>query len=485
MKSKLFKLTLVQKILALVLAPFLLNGLWLVLLNQALAQKSQLMDEEQSQTKYLENLNHGFQLFYDATGKLFEYELTSDPAARQHSLASIKEFRELAGQMRVAANVSKRSKQDFEAIASLMEQELNSLPQEKIATDRSDAASFFLQVNQARRLLKKTAQNSSSIMLATQAKQKELEQLRLEEQRSSAALEYIVYGGFAVNLLLAAALAYFVIADFSRRLSILLENSQRLGKRLPMTEAPGENDELTALDTAMRDAADDLQQAFDFRASLMEMVAHDLRSPLQSSQISLEILTETSGDKLDERGFHLVEKLQANNGRLLAMIEDLLTIDRLDTGSLELDITDVSIRKVAADSVLTLGSLAAAAEVRIINRCGEEKVMADTRRLSQVFNNIISNAIKYSPQQSDVEITSSIDGMQVVVTVIDQGIGMTSAECKRIFEKFYQAGNAQKSKGFGLGLAICKLIIDSHGGTIGVDSSPNKGSRFWFSLPLA
>jgi signal transduction histidine kinase len=483
--SKASHIKLVHKILALVLVPFLLNGLWLFLLNDALSRKAQMVEIERAQARYLDNLNHCIQLFYDATGKLFEYELTSDPAAQRHGLDAMRQLKELISRMQLGAQVTAKSKEDLESIGALIEQELSELSQPITASSKPELSVFLVRVNQARRVFKKAVKRSTTILLSIQEHQQDLDELRRQEQKSARNLEFLVLAGFAGNLVLAISFACFVTVDFSRRFTVLLNNSQRLGKRLPMTETMAGNDELRALDVAMRSAAADLQQAFEFRASMMEMVAHDLRSPLQASQLSLERLTEIAQDKLDEQAYLHVERVQTNNGRLLALIEDLLTIDHLESGSLTIERSIIKVKKAVAESVLAIGGLAATSNVRIINLCGDEVIQADARRLAQVFNNILSNAIKYSPPGSEIEITTKSEGGNVVISVVDSGIGLTEAERQRVFDKFYQADGPQKSKGFGLGLAISKMIVSAHGGSIGVESNRESGSRFWFSLPLA
>lgn len=475
---------LVHKISALALVPFLFNGLWLFLLNDSLSRKAQMVEIERAQARYLENLNHCIQLFYDATGKLFEYELTSDPFAQKHGLNSMSQLKELIGRMQLDTQVTPESRQDLESIAALMEQELGELSEPLTESSKPEVSAFLIRVNQARRLFKKSVKRSTSILLSIEQHQQDLDELRRKEQKSAKTLEFLVLAGFAGNLFLAIGFAYFVNVDFSKRLTILLNNSQRLGKRLPMTETMAGNDELQALDVAMRLAAADLQHAFEFRASMMEMVAHDLRSPLQASKLSLERLIEIAEDKLNEQAYIHVERVQTNNSRLLALIEDLLTIDYLESGALTLERSILKVKKAVTDSVLEIGGVAATANVQIVNHCGEELIQADARRLAQVLNNILSNAIKYSPPDSEIEITTRSEGKNVVVSIFDQGIGMTEAESMRVFDKFYQVDGPQKSKGFGLGLAISKMIINAHNGSIGVESNREGGSRFWFSLPL-
>jgi signal transduction histidine kinase len=475
------RVKLVHKISALILIPFLFNGLCLLLLNDAVARKDQMVQAERAQAKYLEDLNHGVQLFYDSTGKLFEYELTDDPAARRHSIDSLNMLRELISRMRLDAAVSPSTKQGFESFAQTMESVTTSIAQDDL-TAQDNTTPFFKRVNAARKLLKKSLKSSSFILNAINEKQRNLDRLREDEKQQDENVVKIVLGGFAGNLMLVIVFFYFIATDFSKRLAILVTNSLRLGKRLPLTAAPSGQDELNALDAAMRKAAADLQEAFEFRASLMEMVAHDLRSPLQSMQASLETLTEAGAERLDEKEVLQVDRLHANNSRLLALVEDLLTVDRLDAGALELNLSPVNVRAVATESILLMGGLAMSADVRVVNNCSDLTVMADARRLAQVFNNLLANAIKFSPADSEVQVSSRVEGRRAVVSITDQGEGMTEEHLQHVFEKFFQVDGPRKHQGSGLGLAICKLIIDSHSGRIGVESEPGKGSRFWFSL---
>src|ERR1700733_4086849 len=163
--SKASHIKLVHKILALVLVPFLLNGLWLFLLNDALLRKAQMVEIERAQARYLDNLNHCIQLFYDATGKLFEYELTSDPAAQRHGLDAMRQLKELISRMQLGAQVTAKSKEDLESIGALIEQELSELSQPITASSKPELSVFLVRVNQARRVFKKAVKRSTTILL--------------------------------------------------------------------------------------------------------------------------------------------------------------------------------------------------------------------------------------------------------------------------------------------------------------------------------
>jgi two-component system sensor histidine kinase VicK len=114
-------------------------------------------------------------------------------------------------------------------------------------------------------------------------------------------------------------------------------------------------------------------------------------------------------------------------------------------------------------------------------------VDADKDKIIQVVENFLTNAVKYSPARSIIQLTCVNDGTQVVVSVRDEGMGLSELDCRQVFDRFYRVQNEQAAtiSGFGIGLYICKEIIDRHGGRIGVDSTEGVGSTFWFSLPLA
>ncbi len=112
------------------------------------------------------------------------------------------------------------------------------------------------------------------------------------------------------------------------------------------------------------------------------------------------------------------------------------------------------------------------------------EVVADRVRILQVLTNLISNAIKYSAEGGKIEISGRIKDSSVTVAVKDNGRGIDEQELPFVFDKFFQASNSSGSRGFGLGLAISKLIIVSHGGNLGAESAAGSGSTFWFSLPL-
>jgi len=271
-------------------------------------------------------------------------------------------------------------------------------------------------------------------------------------------------------------------------LALLVENARRLPSGVPLTETVGGSDELAYLDSVLHEASDELKRAAEHREQLMEMVAHDLRSPLMSSQISLELLTSDKVPEPPPAAKRHIVGVKHNIALLVGLVNDLLTVDKLEAGKLELGPEDFNLARVVEEASQTVTGLALRRQIAVINNCSQTLVHADKARVMQVLINYLSNAIKFSPKQSQITISDEVApeaSHMLRISVRDQGPGIEEGQRKRLFERFYQAKSGKESKGFGLGLAICKLIVESHGGRVGVESEVGKGSIFWFTIPLA
>jgi len=241
-----------------------------------------------------------------------------------------------------------------------------------------------------------------------------------------------------------------------------------------------------------------LRRAAEHKRSLMEMVAHDLRSPLMSASFQVDNLISQSKTICKEFTPRL-QKLQQTCSLVIAFVEDLLTVEKLEAGKLELDWDSIELSDVLDDSLQQIMPLAEMKNITITSNAQQLKVLADRRRVHQVLNNLLSNAIKYSPTGSQVVVSAQLQEKEVKVSIVDQGPGIPKNQQSKLFEKFYQVDgggtrdggtrdgstrDGSTREGFGLGLAICNLIISEHRGTVGVDSQVGKGSTFWFTLPL-
>lgn len=176
-------------------------------------------------------------------------------------------------------------------------------------------------------------------------------------------------------------------------------------------------------------------------------------------------------------------------GRLMRLINDLLDVKRIEEGKLELELHPLDSLSVIMQAADELRGMACASHIELIPVVEREcAVLADEDRVMQVFTNLISNAIKYSPQGGNVIIKTEA-GQEGFLrfSVIDNGPGIPSDQLHKLFTRFGQAGRPESKRvaSSGLGLVISRSIVEQHGGKIGLDTTPGKGSKFWFDLPIA
>jgi PAS domain S-box-containing protein len=235
----------------------------------------------------------------------------------------------------------------------------------------------------------------------------------------------------------------------------------------------------------------DRKNAERLKQEVLTLVSHDLRSPLSSLKLTLELLSDGVFGQLNEQGTAVVKKSERSVTSLVAMINDLLEMEKLNFGTFDLNLKKTSIDEVARQAIDMIASQAEKKEIRILRDCDNHSAQMDPDQMRRVIVNLLTNAIKFSPASSAIEIKAQLcpdekSGAPLVeVRINDQGPGIPAEKLEQIFEKFGQAGVNEESEkaGTGLGLAIAKQIVEAHGGTIGVESSQGKGSSFWFRLP--
>jgi len=213
----------------------------------------------------------------------------------------------------------------------------------------------------------------------------------------------------------------------------------------------------------------------DFVALLRE----NLRTPL----ISVRDMVAGESGSLEGPTAARVERITSNADRLLRLIDELLTIETLSPGKLIGEIKPASVEEILEQSVSSLNDYALKQGVSIVVEKLNVEVMADKDRVVQVVINLLSNAIKFSPAKSEVVVAATVADSSVEFSITDSGKGIPEELHEAIFKPYVQARKEDTRKGTGLGLPICKAIVDSHHGSIGVNSTAAGGSRFWFRIP--
>jgi signal transduction histidine kinase len=239
-----------------------------------------------------------------------------------------------------------------------------------------------------------------------------------------------------------------------------------------------------ALLTAQNEQLRELDRMKD---EFIAVVSHELRTPLTSIIGYLELLEDPEMTELDEQQRRFTTVMHRNADRLLRLVGDLLFLAGLQSGDLAIEHGEADICALARSAVEAGGSPADHKHITLTCASRHGPVVpGDEGRLAQLLDNLISNALKFTRDGGEVNVTVAVEGNSVVVTVSDTGLGMSPEDQQHIFERFFRAEVASHRaiQGLGLGLTIVKAIVDAHGGTIAVQSEPGRGTIVTVSLPL-
>ncbi len=223
------------------------------------------------------------------------------------------------------------------------------------------------------------------------------------------------------------------------------------------------------------------------KADFTAMVIHDLRSPLTSIMGALDLLAEIISGAVEEKYYNMLVNAREDGMRLLEMVNELLEVSRLERRKIELKKERVKISELINISIRSLELVAQEKKIKIKEEIEDKDLYTevDKERIARVIINLLDNAIKYSPREKEVVVKQSKyyknGKLWIKISVKDQGPGIPPDKIPYIFEKYKKID--RKREGLGLGLAISKLIIEAHGGKIGVQSKEGEGSVFWFTLP--
>jgi signal transduction histidine kinase len=274
----------------------------------------------------------------------------------------------------------------------------------------------------------------------------------------------------------AAALSALVLW----RLGTLVHGLDRLraAERTARTEAE-------AAHRLLAEQNERLVEADRLKDEFVALISHDLRTPLTSILGYLELTLEDEELTQAQRGY--LEVADRNAQRLLRLVSDLLFVARLEAGQLELHSSELDLAAVAQQSVTEAEPRAAAGGITL--KCETQPVpgvAADKGRMFQLFDNLMSNAIKFTPAGGEVRVSVAPANGSVRLEVADTGIGIPEGEQRRLFERFFRASTASERQiqGTGLGLYIARAIVEAHGGEISFESSPGRGTAFRIDLPV-
>jgi signal transduction histidine kinase len=248
-----------------------------------------------------------------------------------------------------------------------------------------------------------------------------------------------------------------------------------------------EEGEVLGAVTVLRDIS--MLKAMDqMKSDFVAMVSHELRAPLSSVEQQLSVILAGILGEVNNRQQEMLGRAKERTHALLALINDLLDLSKIEAGFVVQHKEPVQITEVLEKVVELLKPQAAAKNIALTLSLPEilPQVMMDRGNMEEVFINLVSNGIKYTPERGSVELFVRVQGSHLCAEVADNGMGISSEDLPRVFDKFYRVKNAQTRKitGTGLGLPIVKRIVEAHLGTVEVESQPGNGSKFRVYLPL-
>lgn len=226
------------------------------------------------------------------------------------------------------------------------------------------------------------------------------------------------------------------------------------------------------------------REAEELKSTFISVISHELKTPvaLIKGYVGTLRREDVNWDrKIVEDSLEVIEE---ESDRLTELIEDLLDASRLQAGALSINMTEVSLDLLAKQIATRFQIQSTIHNIVVDFPEGFPVILGDEDRLSQVFANLISNAIKYSPEGSEIQINGQVKSEHLIVCVSDRGLGIAADDLPHIFDRFYRASEVSRTtKGTGLGLYLARAVIEAHGGRIWVDPKPGDGARICFSIP--
>lgn len=224
------------------------------------------------------------------------------------------------------------------------------------------------------------------------------------------------------------------------------------------------------------------QEALNVKDQFLSIVSHELRTPLTAMKGYAQMLRRRLQD--DPDGQRFAASIDAQVTRLSRLVDDLLDVTRFARSQFELARRTMDLRAALEEAVSRFGIIAPTHTFRLEVGEGDFAGDWDRDRIEQVLNNLIGNAVKYSPSGGEVTVRAERVDDRITVAVRDQGVGIAPEEQDQVFDRFYRSAGTQNVKGLGLGLYVTRRVIEAHGGAVGVRSELGQGSEFYFTLPV-
>jgi len=289
-----------------------------------------------------------------------------------------------------------------------------------------------------------------------------------------------------INIIFNLVIAFLLVKGITSRLKVISDNTRLFSQRRELHEQISGGDELAELDKSFHQMTERLLETENQHQEIVNMITHDMRSPLTVIQGCLAMLNTRQLGTLNEKGNQLAPLAEKNCKRVMQLVNDLLDIEKIKSGMMPVDQSKFFVNELFEEVNESLAVWLQQLGIKLKITDSDAYVLADKDLATRVIFNLVSNAVNYSRRGDTITLSAEQVEDWVEVSVRDQGKGIAAKMQKAIFERFQQVEEQNSGSGHvgsGLGLTICKSIINLHGGEIWVDSKVGAGSNFLFTLP--
>ncbi|MCP4552911.1 MAG: HAMP domain-containing protein [Bacteroidetes bacterium] len=287
------------------------------------------------------------------------------------------------------------------------------------------------------------------------------------------------------TLIVAITAAFIITQTITRPIGDLIKGTEQIARGNFDTIYVSSNDETSLLADAVNDMSAKIYDTNVLRTQTMQQISHELKTPLQAAQSAHDVLKASNAVRFDK--LRMLEIININIGKMAHYSHQYLDLAKIESGAMQYSMEMLDLLKIVEIIVEEAKLIASSKDISIeLNAIQIPKIMMDKEKVSMVINNLISNAIKYTPGHGKIVVSVGLGEIGVQVQVQDSGIGISQDEIQNVFVRFYQASNVKgaRTNGSGVGLAIVKAYSEGHGGRVHVESSLNQGSLFRVEFPI-
>jgi len=431
----------------------------------------------------VEKLNGLLASLYDGESAARGFMLSEDPKDLDSYQTAIAEIRKRFEDLGPMFNGNPEQKARFQALKSSVDEKIE-FSDHKLELRRSQgfepSLAFFL----------KTRDETLMQKIDTTISEMKDEELRLLHSRREQAdlnakqLRIRLTVGLSLSFFMFLAVYWHLNHEVNRR-RLAEAEALKLNEGLEI-RVKERTAELADVNRQLELRNKEVEHANRMKSEFLARMSHELRTPLNSIVGFSDLLAEESKGSLNEKQKRFINHVSAGARHLLQLINDVLDVSKIEAGKIEFNPVDFIVSDAIQEVLSVITPLADSKKIEIEDSVGKEWVLgADRIRIKQIFYNLLTNAVKFTPEEGRVRIDAFRERDFVRFRVSDTGIGIPTDEQRLVFEEFHQAGGTTKNpnQGTGLGLTITKRLVELHGGSIWVESSPGRGSSFNFTIP--